>query len=179
MKTYTLTILFTAFLTFPSVADKLAAKPDENTFSGSKTNVFMSRNWGGGMCRGGMHIISAPVLIPISLAYGFAVPFDNNPEVVQKERDYSRIIKIAFELPLTLAANGGVGAGGCALETMEGLFDVLTLGHYDLPKYCKPGKYDTRPYYVKLRDNKAKPEKKNTVAAVADRGKLTPPATVY
>jgi len=155
MKIYALAILIIAFLTFPAAADKSETNPYTDT------NSFLSSDWGGGMCRGGMHIISAPLLVPISLAYGFEVPFDNNPEIVQKERDYSRIVRIAFELPLTPAANGGGGAGGCALETMEGLFDVLTLGHYDLPKYCKPGKYDTRPYYIKLRDNEVKSGKES------------------
>jgi len=168
MKIFAFTLLVIAFLTFDSVADK----PETKTYT--DTNSFLSSDWGGGMCRGGMHIISAPLLVPICLAYGFEVPFDNNPEIVQKERDYSRIIRIAFELPFTLAANGGVGAGGCALETFKGLLDIITLGHYDLPKYYKPGKYDTRPYFVKLRDNEAKPEKKNTAAAVADRGNPTP-----
>ena len=157
MKIYAF-ILFIAILPAFNLSanePEIKTNTNANTFSGSNTNDFLSRNWGGGMCRGGLHIISAPLLVPITLAYGFEVPFENNPKIVRKRKDYSRIIKIAFELPCTLAANGGVGAGGCALETMEGLFDILTLGHYNLPRYAKPGKYDRRPYYVKLRDDAA------------------------
>lgn len=129
-------------------ADDLAVKTNNHT------NSFLSSNWGGGMCRGGLHIVSAPLLIPVSLAYGIGTAFENDQESDQETNenthDYLHIAKQIIVAPMTISVNVIAGAGGCVLETFSGLFDVMSLGNYDLPKYDKSGSYDTRPYFIRL-----------------------------
>jgi len=140
-------------------ADDLERKSYNNT------NSFLSSSGKGGMCRGGLHIVSGPLLIPISLGYGFALPFDHYPKNTKEQHNYLRITKISFEMPFTIAVNGGVGAGGCALEIICGLFDVMTLGNYDLPKYAQTGSYDTRPYFKRLSKDDENSSSKNVLGS--------------
>jgi len=143
-------------------ADDLEVKTNNTTNDNyNNTNSFLSSSGRGGMCRGGLHIVSGPLLIPISLAYGFALPFEHYPKNTKEQHNYLRITKISFEMPWTIAVNGGVGAGGCALEIICGLFDVMTFGNYDLPKYARTGSYDTRPYFKRLTKDDENSNSKN------------------
>ncbi|MCK5853123.1 hypothetical protein KAH27_08875 [bacterium] len=160
-KIYFISLAVVLAFTLNCLADNLEVKTNNTTNAANattnanynNTNSFLSSSGKGGMCRGGLHIVSAPLLIPISLAYGFALPFDHYPKNTKDQHNYLRITKISFEMPLTIAVNGGVGAGGCALEIICGLFDVMSLGNYDLPKYAQTGSYDTRPYFMRLKVN--------------------------
>jgi len=125
-------------------ADDLAGKTNNHT------NSFLSSNWGGGMCRGGLHILSAPLLIPVSLVYGIGTSFESDQETDEKTHDHLHVAKQIIVAPIAISINVIAGAGGCVIETFSGLFDVMSLGNYDLPKYDKTGSYDTRPYFIRL-----------------------------
>ena len=143
-----LTALLSFFITFIALADESTAQSTKNV--NTYTNSFLSENWIGGMCRGGLHILSAPLLVPTSLAYGAMMPFKSDPELGGTTNYYIYAAQQTVITPLFIAANVGAGAGGCCMETIAGLFDLISFGHYDLPEYDKERSYDSRPYFLQL-----------------------------
>jgi len=111
---------------------------------------FLSSSGFGGMCRGGLHIISAPLLVPYSLAFGVAAPFRTDPEMGGTTNYFLYAAAQTVVAPVLLTANAGTGAGGCCLETLSGLCDILTLGRFDLPERGTSETYDHRPYFIQF-----------------------------
>jgi|GEM_PF-6720640 len=128
--------------------------PARSSFENQHHNSFLSRRWLGGMCRGGLHVLSAPLLVPTSIAYGAAMPFTSNPEQAGGTNYFLYAAAQIFTFPLTLAANTGVGAGGCCLEIFKGLFDIVSLGNFDLPNENNIKTYDSRPYFIQITGGK-------------------------
>lgn len=110
-----------------------------------------------GMCRGALHMVSAPLMVPYGLIYGLTVPFTSDPEMngTTNYVAYSAMQTVAA--PFAIAANTGIGAGGCCIEFVSGFIDVMSLGYYDLPDERNPENYDSRPYFIqtlsRLRNN--------------------------
>jgi len=159
MKIYAFAIVATILVTFNSLAEQPAVDSDNNY-----TNSYLSGNGVAGMCRGGLHIVSAPLLIPITFAYGIDTAFKDNQETGRNTHDFLNTTKQIMASPMFIAVNVAAGVGGCVLETLSGLFDVLSFGNYDLPKYDKYNSYDTRPYYIRLIKDDEKDGSENDAA---------------
>ncbi len=114
-----------------------------------QNNSFLSEKWIGGMCRGGLHIISAPLLVPTSIAYGIAKPFRSTPVIFGSTNYFLYATGQTIIFPFTLVANTLAGTGGCCLEMFSGVFDLISLGNFDLPT---DDNYDPRPYFIQLID---------------------------
>ncbi len=101
-----------------------------------------------GMCRGVVHIISAPLMIPYGFIYGVTVPFTSDPEMNGATNYIAYSAIQTFAAPLAIAANTGIGVGSCCIELISGFMDVMSLGYYDLPDEKHPEEYDSRPFFI-------------------------------
>ncbi len=110
---------------------------------------FLSERWIGGMCRGGLHVVSSPLLVPTSVAYGIAKPFKSEPVVLGSTNYFLYAAEQTIIFPFVLVANTSIAAGGTCLEIFSGVFDLLSLGNFDLPG---DDGYDPRPYFIQLID---------------------------
>lgn len=109
---------------------------------------FLARSGFPGMCRGVIHVLSAPIMIPYGLVYGAAAPFSADPELNGSTNYITYAVVSTLTAPLTLAANTGVGAGGCGIELFSGLMDIFSFGHYNLPHEDSEAPYDARPFFL-------------------------------
>jgi len=147
-KTNIFILAATVLLALNALADELAVKSEVNT------NSFLSESGIGGMCRGGLHIISSPLLVPTALYFGLIDPFKRDPEIAGSTNYFIYTAEQLVVAPVTISANTAVGAGGCLFETISGFFDVISLGNYDLPENdSRGGNYDSRPYFIQFAEN--------------------------
>ena len=117
--------------------------------SGDAGNDPLARPGVPGMCRGMLHLMSAPLLIPRAFVCGIVAPFQDTDEG-GVTNSAARIAVQSATLPLSIAANTGVGAGGCCLEMLIGTMDILSCGYYGLPADRESGEIDTRPYFLQV-----------------------------
>ncbi len=114
-----------------------------------KDESFLNEKWLGGMCRGGLHVVSSPLLVPTSVAYGIAKPFRSEPVVFGSTNYFLYAAEQTIIFPFVLVANTSIAAGGTCLEIFSGVFDLLSLGNFDLPG---DNGYDPRPYFIQVID---------------------------
>ena len=148
MKFYLFSIIILLFF-FSSLTALANSQSSKNIIYDKQNNSFLSEKWLGGICRGGLHIISAPLLVPTSIAYGIAKPFKSEPVVLGSTNHFLYAAEQIVVFPFLLVANSSIAAGGTCLEIFCGTFDLLSLGNFDLPN---DNNYDPRPYFIQLID---------------------------
>ncbi len=149
MKIYTVCAAILLFF-FSALTAQANSQSPETVDCNPQVDSFLSERWLGGMCRGGLHVISAPLLVPTSIAYGIAKPFRNEPVAFGSTNYFFYAAEQIVIFPFALVANTSISAGGTCLEIFSGVFDLLSLGNFDLPN---DDNYDPRPYFIQLIDN--------------------------
>ena len=132
-----------------SLTAQANSQSPQNVDCNSQVNSFLGEKWFGGMCRGGLHVISAPLLVPTSIAYGIAKPFKSEPVVLGSTNYFLYAAEQTIVFPFVLVANTSISAGGSCLEIFTGVFDLLSLGNFNLPN---DDSYDPRPYFIQVID---------------------------
>ena len=111
---------------------------------------WLERRWLGGMCHGGLRLVTAPVLVPYGVVRGVTSPFWSDPEM-GGDTNYALFAAAQTVVaPLALTWHSVVGAGTCGGDTLRGCGDIVTLGHYGVIEEQFVSTRDYRPYLLQL-----------------------------